>query len=381
MPATMTLLIPTRIIFGNGAISEIGKEASQLGKKALIVTYPDIRRIGLLDKILAALKASNVEAVPFEDVEPNPRTTTVDKGAGVFRTEKCDLIIGLGGGSAMDCAKGIMATAASAGAAWDVLQRKAQPAAPFAPIIQIPTMAGTGSEINTTAVITHWEAHYKGVLVHPAAQAKTAIIDPQLTLTVPKNQTKAGGVDTFCHIVEAYLTDNTPQPLTDDIRESVMRVVVNNLGKVIAKPDDLDARYQLSWASTVSMSTLHRIGGGAGQLTLHGIEHALSGFYDVTHGAGLAAVLPAWMQFTLNDKPERFSKLAKTVFNSPKDGITATTDWLDSVGMKIRLRDLGCKIEDADEIGRLTMLMSPWVRIHPTPMDEKIVAQIYRDAF
>jgi hypothetical protein len=377
----MTLLIPTKIIFGNGAISEIGKEASQFGKKALIVTYPDIRRIGLLDKIIQALKTSNVEAVPFEEVEPNPRTTTVDKGAAAFRNEKCDLIIGIGGGSAMDCAKGIMATVASIGTAWDVLQRKVQPAAPFAPIIQIPTMAGTGSEINATSVLTHWETHYKGVLVHPATQAKTAIIDPQLTLTVPKNQTKAGGVDTFCHIVEAYLTDNTPQPLTDDIRESVMRVVVNNLSKAIAKPDDLDARYQLSWASTVSMSTLHRIGGGSGQLTLHGIEHALSGFYDVTHGAGLAALLPAWMRFTLKDKPERFEKLARMVFSSKQDGVTATVEWLDSVGMKLRLRDLGCKIEDADEIGRLTMLMSAWVRMHPTPIDEKVVAQIFRDAF
>lgn len=375
-----TFYLPTKVVFGVGAIQELGKEAKELGKKAIIVTYPDIRRVGLLDRIVEDLKASGVNSVVFDKIEPNPRSTTIDEGAKLARDQKVDLVIGLGGGSVMDSAKGIALASSGSESVWQYIVARLQPKGPVPLIIQVPTMAGTGSEVNFTAVITNWATHEKMVLLNPTTMAKVAIIDPAITVTVPKNQTAAGGVDTFCHIVEAYVTDTQPAPLTDGIRETVMKMVAQYLPKVLAKLDDIDARTQLSWASTIAMSQFARLGGGLGNLTLHGIEHALSGYYDVTHGAGLAALLPAWMKYTLPVMKPRFDLLGRMVFGKT-DGIQATEGWLGQVGMRLRLRDLGCQLEQADEIAALTLKSSPWVAQHPRPLDATTIAQIYRDAF
>ena len=377
---TMRFELTTKIIFGVGSINQVGDEASKLGKKAIIVTYPDIRRIGLLDRITADLKDKGVESLAFEKVEPNPRSSTVDEGAGIARSEKVDLVIGLGGGSAMDAAKSLALASAGTQSIWSYVGTRPQIEAFVPAIIQIPTMAGTGSEINNGAVITNWETHIKSSVGSRHMQAKVAIIDPEVTLTVPLNQTKAGGIDTFTHIVESYITDGTPTPLTDGIRETVMKMVVEYLPKVIARLDDIEARTQLSWASTIAMSQFARLGGGGGSLTCHGVEHALSGYYDVTHGDGLAALLPAWMKYTLPVRKDRFEKLGKNVFGKP-DGIKATEEWLESVDMRLRLRDLGCELERAEEIAELAVASSPWLNAHPNPLDVAAITKIYQESY
>ena len=255
--------LTTAILFGAGAIGKAGEEAARLGHKAMIVTYPDIRRIGLLDKVIKNLKESKIDAVVFEKVEPNPRSTTIDEGAAIARKEKIDLVIGLGGGSAMDAAKGIAVACSGTAPIWDYLLKRAEVKGIVPPIIQIPTMAGTGSEINFSAIITNWETHIKGGLGDPRFLAKVAIIDPEITLSVPLHQTKAGGIDILFHVLEPYLTDGAPTPLTDGIRETCMKMVVKYLPRVIAHPDDIEARTQLSWASTIAMSQFARLGAAA----------------------------------------------------------------------------------------------------------------------
>lgn len=374
--------LPTVIVFGPGAVSRIGEESAKLGKKALIVTYPDIRRIGLLDKVVNNLKEKGVQSVVFEKVEPNPRTTTVDEGAAMGRKESIDLVIGLGGGSVMDATKGIALAIGGTASIWDYMMRRADSKSVVVPpIIQIPTMAGTGSEINSSAVITHWETHFKGVITTTSLQAKVAIIDPEITLTVPLHQTKAGAIDTFAHLVENYVSDGTPTPLTDGIRETCMKMVVKYMPKVMARLDDLEARTELSWASTIAMSQLARLGSGGGSMTCHGIEHAVSGLYDVTHGDGLAALLPAWMRSFEQARADRFKSLAKNVFGKEGDGIKATEEFFQSVSMNIKLRDLGCNLEDAQEVAELAIKSSPWLSTHPTPLDANAIAKIYREAF
>ena len=377
---TMRFELTTKILFGVGRISRLGEEAKKLGQKALIVTYPDIRRIGLMDKVLEDLKDKGVDTVTFEKVEANPRSSMVDEGAAVARSEKVDLIIGLGGGSAMDTAKGIALASSSTKPIWSYAGIRAEVSGTVPPIIQVPTMAGTGSEVNSGAIITNWETHVKTVVGSPYMQAKVAIIDPELTLTVPKNQTRAGGVDAFSHVVEPYVTDDAPNPLTDGIRETVMRVIVKYLPQVLARLDDIEARTQLSWASTMAMSQFVGLGGGRGWITCHGIEHAVSGYYDVIHGEGVAALLPAWMRFTLPAMKDRFDLLGKNVFGKV-DGILATEEWLESVGMRLRLRDLGCELEHADEIAELAVESSPWLSRHPRTLDAEAIAQIYRDSY
>ncbi len=376
----MRFELTTKILFGVGRIGKLGEEAKNLGQRALIVTHPDIRRIGLLDKVLEDLKDKGVDAVTFEKVKPNPRSSTIDEGAEVARSEKIDLIIGLGGGSAMDTAKGIALASSSTKPIWSYAGITTEVSGTVPPIIQVPTMAGTGSEINNGAIITNWETHVKTGVGSPYMQAKVAIIDPELTLTVPENQTKAGGIDTFTHVVEPYITDEAPTPLTDGIRETVMRMVVKYLPQALARLDDIEARTQLSWASTMAMSQFVRLGGGRGLLTCHGIEHALSGYYDVIHGEGLAALLPTWMRFTLPAMKNRFDLLGKNVFGET-DGILATEEWLGNMGMRLRLRDLGCELERADEIAQLVIESSPWVSGHPRTLDVEAIAQIYRDSY
>lgn len=372
--------LPTKIIFGAGSISQLGEEAKGIGRKAIVVTYPDIRRIGLLDRVVEDLKAKGVAVLTFEKVEPNPRSSTVDEGAKIARREKVDLVIGLGGGSAMDAAKGIALASSGTESIWHYVGAGVEVKGNVPSIIQVPTMAGTGSEINPIAIITNWETHEKSGVFSSSVQARVAIIDPEVTLSVPRNQTAAGGIDTFTHIVEAYVTDGTPAPLTDGIRETVMKMVVKYLPQALARLDDIEARTQLSWASTLAMSQLVRLGGGGGQLTCHGIEHALSGYYDITHGVGLAALLPAWMRFTLPAMKVRFNLLGKNVFGKA-DGILATEEWLKKVGMKWRLRDLGFELERTEEIAELAVKTAPWLAVHPIKLDAPAVARIYRDAY
>ena len=368
------------VLFGAGAVTQVGEEAAKLGRKAMVVTYPDIRRIGLLDKVLKDLKQNKVDAVVFEKVEPNPRSTTIDEGAVIARKEKIDLVIGLGGGSAMDTAKGIALASNGTASIWDYLSQHIAVKGIIPTIIQIPTMAGTGSETNNIAVITNWETHVKGGLGDPRIQAKVAIIDPAITLSVPLHQTKAGGIDILSHVLEPYLADSKPTPMTDGIRETCMKIVVRFLPQVIAYPDDIGARTQLSWASTTATSQLAEWGGGSRSATCHAIENALSGYYDVTHGDGLAALLPAWMRSFYQVRQDRFSSLGKNVFGK-KDGIKATEDFFESVGMRLRLRDMGCKLEDAQAIAELAVKSSPFLAEHPTPLDVNAIAKIYRDSF
>ena len=367
----------TIIIFGAGSVSKVGEEAAILGRKALIVTYPDIRRVGLLDRILSSVKERGIDAVIFEKVECNPRSTTVDEGAEVARKEKPDFLIGLGGGSVMDTTKGIALGSSGKAPIWDYMMNRAKVEGPILPIIQVPTIAGTGSELNGSAVLTHWESHIKMPLGGiPALQAKVAIVDPALTLTVPMKQIKAGGVDILSHLIEYYLTDTTPSPLTDGISETGMRMVVEYLPKAIAHPEDLKARTELSWASTVAMSKIARLGGGGGVMTCHSIEHALSGYYDITHGEGLVALLPVWMRHFYKINNSRFSSLGKNVFGK-KDGLKETELFLDNIGMRLKLGDLGCRLEDEQIITDLVLKSSP----PGLTLDAKTISEIYRDSF
>ena len=375
-----TFHLPTRILFGAGSIDRIGEEAGALGKKALIVTYPDIRRIGLLDRVHNILKESGVDFLTFDEVEPNPRSTTVDRGARIAADEKIGLVIGLGGGSAMDTAKAITLASTDSKPIWYYAENRVAVTGTVPSIIQVPTIAGTGSEVNAGAVITNWETHQKMSIPNRCMWAKTAIIDPELTLTVPERLTAAGGVDIFSHLVENYLMPEEPLPVNDAIREAVMKVVVNYLPQTLAKLDDVDARTQLSWASTIAMSQIIRLGGTVGSMTCHGIEHAISGYYDVTHGEGLAALLPAWMKHISPVRKERLDLLARNVFEKA-DGIRATEEWFERVGMRLRLRDLGCELERAEEIADITVKTFRNIRLHPRPLDAKAITEIYRNSF
>lgn len=374
-----TFYLPVKLVFGPGSLSCVGKEAKLLGTKALIVTYQDTKKLGVFDQVVSQLNDNGVAVKAFDELEPNPHGSTIDDGARMARNEECDLIIGLGGGSAMDAAKGIALASSGKGSIWDYLPFNSPVSGPVPSLLQIPTIAGTGSELNHIMVLSDEESHGKRCIFNSNTWAKVAIVDPSLTVTVPTKLTAAGGVDTFAHLAEWYLMPERPLPMNDALREAVMRVTVQFLPQVLSHPDDLDARTQLSWASTIAGSELSRVGGAVGSMTCHGIEHAVSGVYDINHGAGLAALLPVWMRQIQPARADRLAALGRNVFGKD-DGIAAFEEWLDRVGMRLRLSDLGCELERADEIAKIALDIWDY-RAHPTTIGAEVIAQIYRDAY
>jgi len=378
-----TFYLPTKIIFGSGSVAKLGTEVRRLGRRAMLVTGShSARQTGLLDKVTRDLENNGLEVCIFDKVVSNPRASTVDEGARLVRQKGVDLIIGLGGGSAMDTTK-CMALASSGGKPiWDyyIGAGDIEVVEPALPLVLVPTVAASGSEADNAAVITNWETHEKRVLFSPAFFSKVSIVDPELTLTLPRKPTAQGGVDIFCHVGECYITTERASPLTDGILETVMKLVVENLPQVLSKLDDIEARTKLSWASTIACSPVRYLGSGAGYLTLHGIELPLSGYYDVAHGDGLAALLPAWMKYTFPVRRERFKSLGRNVFGEA-DGIAAVEKWLERIGMKLNLRTLCIDPQRIEEMADCAVRTSPQLSKHPNLLDASAVAQIYRNSY
>ncbi len=373
--------IPTKIISGAGGFCQLGRETAKIGRRAFLVTgKSSMRRSGLLDRAVADLKKHGVAVTVFDKIEPNPRSSTVDKGARIVREKGLDVVIALGGGSAMDAAKGIVVAATGGKPVWHYIQTREKIIGDVPKLITVPTVAASGSESNCGAVITNWETHDKCVLSDRCAYPTVSIVDPELTLTLPARPTAQGGVDIFCHLVEPYITAGYPQPLTDGIVETSMKLVVDHLPRVLKKLDDLEARSQLSWASTIACSAFAGLGGGDGAMTMHGIEHPLSGMYDMAHGDGLAALLPAWLRSLADIRQGRLDKLACNVFEE-KDGLAAVEKWLKQVGMNLRLRDLGVEKAKLNDLAANAMKTAPWLAAHPKKLDKAAIAAIYAEAW
>jgi len=373
--------MPIKFIIGQGSFAQLGKEAARLGKIALLVTGShSMRSTGVLEKAEEDLAANGVSTVVFDKVEPNPRTSTIDEAARIARDNKLDMVIALGGGSVMDASKCIALTAVCGEPIFACYQDKANTRVKALPIVAVPTVAASGSEANNGAVITNWETHEKVVFMHPSTYPSVSIVDPALTLTVPARTTAQGGVDIFCHLAEAYITADESTLINDALRESSMRTVVEALPYVLSRLDDIQGRSKLTWASTIACSQFSSLGGGTGLMTLHGLEHALSAFYDIAHGDGLAALLIEWMKFTLPARRERIRKLGKNVFDA-SDGIEAAENWLHKVGMDHRLRDLGVKEADFEALADNALQTAPWVKFHPIPLDKVSTIEIYKKSF
>jgi alcohol dehydrogenase YqhD (iron-dependent ADH family) len=349
----------------------------------LVTGLQSARKTGLLAKVTRDLENNGLEVFIFDRVMPNPRASVVDEGADIVRRKGVDLIIGVGGGSTMDAAKGIRLASAGTRPIWDYYVGIANTKAvgQVMPLMLVPTIAATGSEFDAFSVITNWENHEKRALLTPHYFPNVSIVDPELTVTLPLKLTAAGGVDILLHVAENYITTSTPSLSTDGIVEGIMRVVVGTLPQALAKLDDVEARTRLSWASTVACSEVITLGGGIGYRTLHLIEHALSGRYDVTHGDGLAALLPAWMRYTLPVRKERFSSLGRNVFGE-EDGIAAVEKWLDKVGMRLNLRALGVAPEDFEDIADNALRTSRGLLSkHPNLLDASVIVQLLKDSY
>jgi len=344
---------PTRLIFGAGTLSQLGDVVSKHGKKALIVTGGgSVRRSGVFDRAVASLNGAGVSVIECSGVEPNPRITTVRRGAQIARDESCDVIIALGGGSTMDASKVMAAAFYYDADPWDMIfHGQPDPHIPTRalPIITVPTLAATGSEMNMGAVISNEETQEKSFAQTECLYPKVALVDPELTLSVPKNQTAYGVCDLITHVTEAYFNGVDGTPIQDRFAESVILTAMEWGPKAIADGKDLEARTQVQWASILALNGWVNTGTNGG-FPVHMIEHTLSAYHDITHAAGLAVVNPAWMRFAARHRPQKFVQFAERIFglkakgaddlDCALQGIDRFEDFLKSIGCPTRLSEI-----------------------------------------
>lgn len=388
--------LPTKIIFGAGEIIELGKEVKKIGGRPLIVTgRRAMRETGILNKVIDSLKGVKVEPVLFAKIEPNPRAETVDEGGKVAREENCDLVIGLGGGSAMDAAKGIAAVAVSKRPVWDhVYSGEGEtfiPVRKALPIVCVPTIAATGSEANSGGIITNSDTNEKAGIFGKVLFPALSVVDPELTFSCPEDYTIDGGVDIISHVIESYFSGTSTAYLQDRLSESIVRTVVYYLPLAIKNPEDIEARSHLSWSSTLALSGLINLGRGD-SFPLHALQHAVSGHYDISHGRGLALLLPALMEYTSAARPEKFMEMGMNIFSlkfesesiehAAAQSIDAMKGFLTSVDRHLHFSDLGIGDEKfermADDIIKIHGHGKNYLE-NPRPIDKAGILEIFQN--
>lgn len=346
---------PTEFVFGKGRESECGKYAKKYcGKKALIhYGSGSAVRSGLLDRVKKSLEREGVEYTELGGVQPNPRDTLVYKGIELCRREGVDFILAVGGGSVIDSSKAIAAGVPYDGDFWDFYSgRHVEKALPVGVVL---TISAAGSEGSGDSVITKEDGLIKRGTGSDALRPKFSVLNPEITQTLPAYQTACGATDIMAHVFERYFTNTREVEITDRLCEAVLITMVKETPRVIADPDNYEARANIMWAGTVAHNGL--VGVGRSQdWNSHNLEHQLSAIYDCAHGAGLAVVMPAWMEFVYKHDVMRFCEMAVRVFGvhmnfedpevTALEGIRRFRSFLHSIGMPINFEELGAKEED-----------------------------------
>ena len=346
---------PTEFVFGKGTENECGKYVKKYGGNKILIHYGggSAVRSGLLDRVKQSLTDSGVSFTELGGVQPNPRDTLVYKGIELCRSEKIDLILAIGGGSVIDSAKAIAAGVLYDGDFWDLYSGKHVEKA--LPIGVVLTIAAAGSEGSGDSVITKEEGLLKRGTGSDALRAKFSILNPELTQTLPAYQTACGATDIMAHVFERYFTNTKEVEITDRLCEAVLITMVKETPRVIADPNNYEARANIMWAGMVAHNGL--VGAGRSQdWNSHAIEHELSALYDCAHGAGLAVIMPAWMEFVYKHDVMRFCQMAVRVFGcqmnfedpeeTALEGIHSFRSFLHSIGMPVNFKELGAKEED-----------------------------------
>lgn len=382
---------PVKVVFGEDSIKEVGSNVALYGKRALLVSYQNVSFFQkTIDTIHQELKENGVECVDCFIITANPLMSQARTGVELCLKHNLDVIIGLGGGSVMDCAK-IIAAGALYGE--DISKMimfshsdvQSVPPTKALPTVMIPTIPATGSEMNPTAVITDDETKQKSYVWEPSClYPKVAILDPNLTLSLPPYQTACGAFDIIAHVVEAYLNGNTDYDLEvlDRMQEGVIRATFNSLEKVWENPKDTQARGNLMWEASIGLNGW-LTSGTFGFTPMHQMGHVLSAQYNATHGATLACMMPAWMRhFATKENNKRYQMFAERIFNC---SILEAADKFEKImrehGVQTRISEFGVKEEDveflADQVVAVSFGPDGKLNGNPKTTREDIVA-IYK---
>ena len=350
---------PTKFVFGRGAEAKVGSLVSACGGTKVLLHFGggSVKKNGVYDAVVKALESEGVGYVPLGGVQPNPRSGLVREGIALCRKESVDFILAVGGGSVIDSAKAIAFGTLYDGDFADFYfgkDVKNQPQVPKAlPVGTVLTIAAAGSEGSANSIINLEPGNLKRGATGDVRRPKFSVLNPEFTFTLPPFQTACGLTDIFAHIAERYFTPTKEVEITDALCEAVRRTVVKEGAKVMANPRDYDARANIMWAGTVAHNNVCGVG-RAQDWSSHGIEHELSALYDCAHGAGLAVVMPAWMDYVMEADIARFARFAERVWDvregSPeemaKEGVRRYRAWLKSIGMPQNFVELGAKTED-----------------------------------
>jgi alcohol dehydrogenase class IV len=369
--------LPVNLIFGRGRVSELGTQAARCGKRALVVTGRNsAKKTGLLDRALSYLSAVGLEYALFDEVEQNPLTTTVSRGVEAIRSHGCDVVIGLGGGSIMDAAKGMAFMAVNEGDISDYIFN-VRTSDMALPIILVPTTCGTGSEGNGFAVLTNPETKDKKSLRCNAIIPKASIIDPELMTTMPKNLLASVGFDALCHCMEGYIS-RICSPMTEIIALEGIRMTYESLQRVYDDYSDMEAWERLTWGSTLGGMTLNL----AGVTAAHGMEHPASGLRDIVHGSGLAALTPPVYRRSISGAPERFAVISRLMGGRDEtDCVERIEILLERIGLTTSLGRQGLTSGDVDWMVKNCMKISAaGISGNPVVFTESELAEIYNEA-
>lgn len=373
-----TFVNPTRILFGKAVVAKLGPEAARAGRKALFVYGGgSIKKNGVYDVLIETLTKNGVAVTEHAGVKPNPALSHVRAGIEKARAAGCDLIVAAGGGSVIDESKAIAAGVKYSGDVWDFFCGKAEIREAL-PLFTALTLPATGSEMNSGCVVTNEATAQKYSAQAPALFPRVSALDPETTLTLPREQVAYGAVDSIAHIIEGYFTTrDADAEVTDEIVHALARSVVASTLRILKDPADYNARASMMWSATLALNGLASCGYGGTSFINHAIEHSLSAIYDIAHGAGLAIVMPAWFKHHLETAgPARLEKFGAAVFGvkGAAETIAAFEDFFRKAGAPVRLPEAGIPAEDIPKIAANAMgLIRLWGMKHEQPEIERIL--------
>ena len=399
-----TFYSPTRFVFGNGVVDTTGKQMAACGFSHVLLVYGkgSVVRNGVLDRVQASLARAGIESTPVGGVRPNPEVNWVRDAIGTAREAGVDGVLAVGGGSVIDAAKAVAFGVPYAGDVWEFFEKKL-PIEACLPIGVVLTIPAAGSEASSSCVISNDAENRKLGVNGDAFRPTLAVMDPTLTFTLPPYQTAAGVTDMVAHICERYFSGVEAVPVSDNIATGLVRTLVEAAPKALENPEDYDARAQIMWTGMLAHNDITGCGralvpgGRAGGWESHGLEHELSAHHpEITHGAGLAVMMPAWMRYVWKSDPSRFLSFGRDVFGIVPDetlaedqrvdaAVIATIDALQSffqsIGMPATLCDFGLSPDDIDAfIG--TLRKNKGERFGAfQPIDMQDARAIYESAF
>jgi alcohol dehydrogenase len=348
---------PTKVVFGKDTEQQVGNLVKEQGSKKVLIHYggQSAEKSGLLARICASLEAASIDYVTLGGVVPNPRLSKVYEGISLCKKEEVDFILAVGGGSAIDSAKAIAYGLAYEGDVWDFYDRKATAKACY-PLGAVLTLSAAGSEMSDSSVITNEEGWLKRGYSSDLSRCKFAIMNPELTYTLPAYQTACGATDIMMHTMERYFTLEKDTALTDVLCEGLIKTVMDSAKTALKNPTDYNARAQIMWAGSLSHNGLTGCG-TVGDWASHQLEHELGGMFDVAHGAGLAAVWGSWARYVYKEDISRFVQFAVNVMGCTNDfahpektaiaGIEAMEDFYRSIGMPTSVSEMDIDMTEA----------------------------------